>query len=60
MPVNIKQLTINTKVNKNSNIPEEKAPSKGGGGGLSKSDKDAIIAECLAKVKEMIEYELKP
>ena len=59
MPVNIKQLTINTKVNK-KNKEEKNASGGGGGGGLSKLDKETIIAECIARVKEMIEYELKP
>lgn len=58
MPVSIKQMTINTKVNKQSS--EETKSAGGGGGGMSKLDKEALIEECLARVKSMIEYELKP
>lgn len=58
MPVNIKQLTINTKVNKKNN-KEEKTQSSSSGS-LSKFDKEVIVLECLVRVKEMIEYELKP
>ncbi len=58
MPVSIKQLTINTKVNKHGKN-QAKAQKKHAKG-LSKMDKDAIIQECLSRVKELIEYELRP
>ena len=59
MPVSIKQMTINTKVNKKggANNAEKK---QSGGGGMSKLDKEALIEECMARVRAMIEYELKP
>jgi len=58
MPISIKQLTINTKVNKQdkNQVQAPKSISKG----LSKMDKEAIIQECLARVKELIDYELRP
>lgn len=58
MPVSIKNLVINTKVNKQQKqqAKAQKAYSKG----LSKMDKEAIIDECMRRVREMIEYELKP
>lgn len=59
MPVSIKQMTINTKVNKQGGS-ENAQKKQGGGGGMSKLDKEALIEECLARVREMIEYELKP
>lgn len=59
MPVSIKQMTINTKVNKQGSS-ENTQNKQGGGGGMSKLDKEALIEECLARVREMIEYELKP
>lgn len=50
-------MTVNTTVNKEGGGD---APAQGGGGGMSKADKEKIIRECLERVKEMIEYELKP
>ncbi len=58
MPVSIKQLTINTKVNKQQK--KQAKAQKSYAKGLSKMDKDAIIEECVRQVRELIEYELKP
>ncbi len=57
MAVSIKELTVNTQVNKQNNDKKATAET---GGKLSRMDREAIIAECMARVKEMIEYELKP
>jgi hypothetical protein len=59
MPISIKQLTLNTKVSKESNKSEEK-PQPTASAGLSKLDKEVIINECLKRVKDMIDYELNP
>ena len=58
MPVSIKNMTVNTTVNKEGG--GDAPAQEGGGGGLTKADKEKIIKECLERVKEMIEYELKP
>lgn len=60
MPVSIKQMTINTKVNKKGGADNAEKKQGGGGGGMSKLDKEALIEECMARVRAMIEYELKP
>lgn len=57
MPVSINNMTVNTTVNKEGTT---EAPAKEGGGGVSKAEKEKIIRECLERVKEMLEYELKP
>ena len=58
MPVTIKQLTLNTKVSKkegaSSEIPEEKSSS------ATNVDKEEIINECMKRVKELLDYELRP
>jgi hypothetical protein len=59
MPISIKQLVLNTKVSKKSDKSEAK-PQPAASAGLSKFDKEAIINECLRRVKDMIDYELKP
>jgi hypothetical protein len=56
----VKQMTVNTVVKKEGGENNSNQNNSGGGGSLSKTDKETIIAECLARVKEMIEYELKP
>lgn len=58
MAISINQLTINTKVNKQAKetAKAQKAYAKG----LSKMDMEAIIQECMDRVRAMIEYELKP
>lgn len=58
MAVSIKNLTINTKVNK-AGAETENAQKKQAKA-LSKMDMEAIIQECMDRVKTMIEYELKP
>ena len=58
MAISIKQLTMNTKVSKQSG-GDEKAPETSSGPG-KKLDKEAIINECVRRVKELIDYELRP
>jgi hypothetical protein len=58
MSISIKQLTINTKVNKQDK--KQAKAQKSHAKGLSKMDKEAMIQECLARVKELIDYELRP
>jgi len=58
MPISIKQLTINTKVNKQQK--QQAKAQKGYAKGLSKIDRRALIEECMDRVRELIEYELKP
>ena len=59
MAVLIKQLTINTKVSKGSGGTSSKG-EKSSGGGMSAAEKELFMQECLQRVKEMIEYELRP
>lgn len=59
MAISIKKLTLNTTVNKQTK-QQGTAQATSGGGGLSKMDKEAIIQECLDKVQEFIDYELRP
>lgn len=58
MPVTVKELTINTKVNKKDD--KAATPEAVSSGELSQFQKELIIQECLGRVKEMLEYELKP
>lgn len=57
MAISVNQVTINTKVNKQAkeNAKAQKSYSKG----LSKMDMEAIIQECMDRVKAMMEYELR-
>jgi len=60
MAVLIKQLTINTKVSKGAGGGD---PTKGGktsSKGMSAVEKELFMQECLQRVKEMIDYELRP
>ena len=50
MPISIKQLTLNTKVSKESNKSEEK-PQPTASAGLSKLDKEVIINDKNLKQK---------
>lgn len=59
MAISIKKLTLNTTVNKQTK-EEGTAPEGAGGGGMTKMDKEAIIQECLSKVQELIDYQLRP
>jgi hypothetical protein len=59
MPISIKQLVLNTKVSKKNDKSEEK-PQPAASAGLTKFEKEAIISECLRRVKDMIDYELNP
>ena len=58
MAISIKQLTMNTKVSKQSGC-EEKAPETSSGAG-KKIDKEAIINECVRRVEELLDYERRP
>ncbi len=58
MPISIKNLVLNTKVSKEQK--EQNKAQKSYAKGMSKMDKEAIIEECMARVREMMEYELKP
>ncbi|CAA6821184.1 MAG: Unknown protein [uncultured Aureispira sp.] len=61
MAIAIKKLTFNTKINKDNQGGTKGASSKGGGGGpMSKKEKDELIQECLNKVRDLIDYELRP
>jgi hypothetical protein len=59
MSLSIKKLTFNTKINKEN---KEGAPSEGGGGGgpMPESEKEDLIEECLNRVRDLIDYELRP
>ena len=58
MAISIKQLTMNTKVSKQSGNDDK--PSDSSSGSDKKLDKEAIINECMRRVKELIDYELRP
>lgn len=61
MSISIKKLTFNTKINKENNGESNKAaPSGGGGGPMPKLEKEQLIQECLDRVRDMIDYELRP
>lgn len=60
MSISINKLTFNTKINKKN---EEGTSSKGyggGGGAMPKLEKEQLIQECLNRVRDLIEYELRP
>lgn len=59
MAISISKLTLNTTVNKQTK-QEGSAQESSGGGGVTKMDKEAIIQECLDKVQELLDYELRP
>ena len=59
MSISIKKLIFNTKINKKNGNKD--APSAGGGGGpMPKLEKEQLIQECLDRVRDLIEYELRP
>lgn len=58
MAVLIKQLTINTKISKSAGGDLQKAKSTSKG--MSAAEKELFMQECLERVKDMIEYELRP
>ena len=60
MSIAIKKLTFNTKVNKENESGAKGASSKGGGGPMSNKEKEELIQECLNRVRELIDYELRP
>lgn len=60
MSISIKKLTFNTKVNKQSQGNNNNAPASGGGGPMPKLEKEQLIQECLDRVRDLIEYELRP
>ncbi|MCH2023703.1 MAG: hypothetical protein MK207_14605 [Saprospiraceae bacterium] len=49
---------MNTKVSKQSGNDDK--PSDSSSGSDKKLDKEAIINECMRRVKELIDYELRP
>lgn len=59
MSISIKKLTFNTKINK-KNKEGGKGASSGGGGPMPKMEKEQLIQECLDRVRDLIEYELRP
>ena len=59
MAISIKQLILNTKVSKKGKKSADK-PQLTASAELSKLEKEAIINECLIRVKEMIDYKLNP
>ena len=62
MPVSVNKLTINTKVNKDESAQNGKQASQrgGGGGGISKIQREELIQECVDRVEEMLDYRLNP
>jgi|VirMetMinimDraft_7_1064189.scaffolds.fasta_scaffold237382_1 hypothetical protein len=60
MSISIKKLIFNTKVNKQDEGGGKGASSGGGGGPMPKLEKEQLIQECLDKVRDLIEYELRP
>lgn len=61
MSISIKKLIFNTKVNKkNKNGANNTSAPSGGGGPMPKLEKEQLIQECLDRVRDMIEYELRP
>lgn len=58
MPLSVKQLTVNTTVKKEAEQSTKKGENAGVG--LSPADREKIIEECMKRVREMIEYELRP
>lgn len=63
MGISIKQLILNTKVKKKDKAEgggKEKVENLEGSGSMSAAQKEEIIEECIRRVAEYIEYELKP
>ena len=60
MSISIKKLTFNTKINTKNKEGNKGASSDGGGGPMSKMEKEQLIQECLDRVRDLIEYELRP
>jgi hypothetical protein len=60
MSISIKKLTFNTKINKKNKEGGKGASSGGGGGPMPKMEKEQLIQECLDRVRDLIEYELRP
>lgn len=60
MSISINKLTFNTKINKKGKDGSKDASSSGGGGPMPKLEKEQLIQECLDRVRDMIEYELRP
>ncbi len=64
MPVSVNKLTVNTKVNKEGGADDkgdDKSKGKsGGGGGLSKIEREELIEEVLNRVEELLDYRLRP
>lgn len=60
MSVSVKQLTVNTKVNQVDDNNQAEENGGGGGGGMSIEDLEAIVEECMIRVRELIKYELRP
>lgn len=60
MSISIKKLTFNTKINKKNTQGDQGASSGGGGGPMPKMEKEQLIQECLDRVRDLIEYELRP
>ncbi len=56
MPVTVKELKINTTVSGSTAGSNAKPVAGGGGGGLSKLDKELIIREALRRMMEELEY----
>ena len=63
MPVSVNKLTVNTEVNKQgegSGGGAENGQAKGGGGKMSKVEREDLIQECMDRVREYLEYEFRP
>jgi hypothetical protein len=62
MGISIKQLILNTKIKKKggSGGAENNSKGKADSSSISKLEKEEIIQECMQRVAEYIEYELKP
>ncbi|BDS13997.1 hypothetical protein [Aureispira anguillae] len=58
MAISIKKLTLNTKVNKHAK--EQSKAQKSFAKGLSKMDRESLIQECLDRVRDLIDHELRP
>lgn len=62
MPVSVNKLTVNTKVNKEGGTEggEESKGDGGGGGAMSKIEREELIQECMDRVEELLDYKLRP
>lgn len=62
MPVSVNKLTVNTKVSKEGGEAKDSGQEqKGGGGGqMSKIDREELIQECIDRVEELLDYRLNP